>query len=478
MPTLYVASYLLFWMAALVATILRRPLMAILYWPIVFLNPFSWIRSTLTFLPFGLQDVFALICLGLLAIDLPRARRSVEPGVIRGATVLLLLVLLADAAGEAVLLVGHPGYSRLDSLASVVADLRFLLPVLIVAVHVRTATQVRATTLSFFLSVIAAFCLVVADRYTPIVYDLFNHTAYISTWQDHIRRAVGGFSGPWEVGALAAMALVTALAFLSNGRLGRFAGVVVLVMTCLAAVFSESRAGLIAVAIGLAGMAVFSSWRIRWRFLLPVLTVLTVLLLLRFSSDTEWESSGVIDMVERRFDTAFSGGHLSGSAEARVDIWDRQLEWLTVGQFTGPELLFGVGGMKGSILSFQASSHSGYLGPFLYFGLPLGLLLHAALLSLLVKAIRLGFHSRNPGAAMVVVVMMASMISGEFLISSLCASVFGFLLALLARSETVARQGLPPSRPRSETEGAARVPRLAGGPPGTMLPARSGTDRR
>ena len=84
----------------------------------------------------------------------------------------------------------------------------------------------------------------------------------------------------------------------------------------------------------------------------------------------------------------------------------------------------------------------------MYYGIPFGMLLQIALLALLWKSIRLGVRSRNPGAAFLVVVMMAAMIGSEFLVSSTSAAAFGFLLAILARIEGMSPQAAPAVRAR------------------------------
>ena len=250
--------------------------------------------------------------------------------------------------------------------------------------------------------------------------------------------------------------------------LGRVWGVGLFVLSFLGALLSQSRSGMIAWSVGIVGMGLFSPWRSRWRLLIPLAAVGIVTLTLRFG-DTEWESYGVVDVIERRFETAFSGGHMVGTAGVRVDIWQRQLDWLTTGNFSTSELLFGVGGIDGSILTFRASSHSGFLGPLMYYGIPMGVLLQLALLALALQAVRLGLGSRNPGAVFMVAAMMAAMVGSEFLVSSMCVSVFGFLLAILARLSTMStpaassvkarRPGfVPPGRP---------VPSIPPGPGGT-----------
>jgi len=266
---------------------------------------------------------------------------------------------------------------------------------------------------------------------------------------------------------------VAALALMGDRRLNRIPGVALLIVAFLAIVFSQSRAGIIAMGVGIAGMGLFSPWRSRWRLVLTVLAVLGVSLTLRFGR-TEWESSGVVDLIEHRFESAFTEGRLTGTAEARVDIWDRQVDWLLGGQYTLSELAFGVGGIEGSILAFRASSHSGYLGPFLYFGLPVGLVLQLALLGVLAASIRLGVRSRNPGAAMIVAAMLASMASGEFLISSQSAAVLGFLLVLLGRWEAMRVQSAAVRAPGPPVPGRVPGVPVPGGPPVTGRTVPSG----
>ena len=104
---------------------------------------------------------------------------------------------------------------------------------------------------------------------------------------------------------------------------------------------------------------------------------------------------------------------------------------------------------------FRAASHSGFLGPLVYFGIPMGLLLIIRLFWLLWKAVRLGRRTGNPGAAFLVVVMLAAMVGSEFLVSTMSAAVFGFMLTILARVATIT---VPASGPSRGVPGASPPP--------------------
>jgi hypothetical protein len=436
MASFYVAAYLLFWVTAVILTVLRRSRMIFLMWPIVLLYPYAWVRSQFPFLPLGLHDLYVFSCMALLLVDLSKIRRVLDPGVMRLTLVLLLVTMVAHAWGLMVLLINHPSLGWTLPLINFAADMRFLPPVFMVAVYVDSIEKARVASRSFVFAIIVGFSLVVADGYSPVIYDLFNHTAYQSRWQDHIRRAVGGFSGPWEVGAIAAMSATAGLAMIGRRRLASQTPVAVLfILSFLGTTLSLSRTGLVSWVLGVFGMGVFSPWKSRWRLVLPMVATAVVLLSLRFGQ-SEWESVSVVDIIETRFETAFVGGHLAGSAKKRVSIWDQQWDWISTGQYSTSELWLGVGGLEGSVLNFRASSHSGFFGPFLYYGLPLGLLLQIVLGILLVKAVQLGTRTHSPGIPLLVVVMLSTMISGEFLTSNLSAAVFAFLIALLARVES------------------------------------------
>ena len=446
MASFYVAAYLLFWVTAVILTVLRRSRMIFLLWPIVMLHPYAWVRSQFSFLPLGLHDLYVFACMVLLMVDLSRMRRVLDRGVMPLVLALLMLTMVAHAWGLMVLLVTHPSLGWMLPVINFASDVRLLPPVLMVAVYVDSIEKARLASRSFVFSLIAGFGLVVADGYSPVIYDLFNHTAYRSTWQDHMRRAVGGFSGPWEVGAIGAMCATVALAMIGGQRLiGRIPAALLFVLSFLGTTLSLSRSGLVSWILGVVGMGMFSPWKSRWRLLIPLLAGVVVVLSLRFGK-SEWESVSVVDIIESRFEAAYVGGHLAGSAQKRVSIWDRQWDWISTGQFSTSELWLGVGGLEGSVLSFRASTHSGFFGPFLYYGLPLGLLLQIALGALLVKTIQLGKLAQNPGAPLLVVVMLSTMIGGEFLTSIQSAAVFGFLLVLLARvQKLVTVSEVPPA---------------------------------
>lgn len=463
MTTFNIVLYLLLLAGATAAVLARRSWMPVLAWPVVFLYPHAWFRQNLIpFSPLGLHDAWLLLCLPLLLVDVGRVRRGLEPGLMRRVAVLLAVALAAHLWGASVLLVRHPTSSWRLPLELLASDLRSLVPLLAAAAYVRTARDIRVAAASFALSAAAAFGLVVADRYLPEIFAMFNHTSYWSDPNSHARRAVGGFTGPWEVGAVAALTSAWVLAMVTDRRrLGLLPGLALLGLAFLGTAFSQSRAGLLAGAAAIGGMALLSPWRSRWRVAVLLGVVAVVVLSLRLGA-SGWESYGVADLIERRFETAYDAGHLTGSAEVRVGIWARQWDWLRSGQISGAELAFGVGGIEGAVREFQASTHSGFLGPLVYYGLPVGLAMLLAFGGVAAAALREAWALRRPGALMMVVAMAVSMVSGEFLVSVLTSGVLGFLAVTLERTVPVTA---PAVRPRPVATGpAASAPGLPASP--------------
>ncbi len=442
----YLAAYGAALIAASLATVLRPRSMLAFLWPVVLLHPHPVVREILPFQRMGLQNWYLLLCLVLVLAHPRRLREGVRTAapVVRRTLVLLVLLALAHLHAVLVLWLRYPwlpgvGYGKLAE--QLVSDLRYLVPMLAAIAYVRDRSDLVLAVRSFALALFAAFGLVIADRYTPGVFQLFNHTAYESTWPMHVERAVGGFGGPWEVGGIGALGIVFAtVAAVGQRVLRRSSAIALLVVTAVGVVFSVSRAGFVASALGLAGVLAVSRRRAKWSVLVLLLVAAGVLLFLQFENPGG-ETTDIPGLVERGIDRAYEGGELKGSAALRARIWREHLEYLRRGQLDWGQILAGFGGLEGVGVAFQSTGHNGYLAPYLYFGLPWAVALHLALLWVLLGAMKGGAWTRRPEILVMWATVLGGMVTSEFLISGLTWSVLGFLVVVTAVSATQEQQG-------------------------------------
>jgi hypothetical protein len=209
----------------------------------------------------------------------------------------------------------------------------------------------------------------------------------------------------------------------------------ILVLTLLGMVFSMSRGGMVAALVGVAGIVILSSWSLRLRAVLFLGLVIVALLSLRFVGDGG--EYGVSDLVLKRVQTAYDDGTLQGTAGSRVGIWRSQWDILTTGGLRWDQLLLGLGGMGGALKSLGETTHSGFLGPVIYYGLTGGGILLGLLASVLLGSARL-WRKGRPAALVVMMTVLANMVGNEFLVSSLTTGIVAFVLVLLSTGPLVA----------------------------------------
>jgi hypothetical protein len=418
-------------------TVLRPRSMLVFLWPIVLLHPHPVVREYLPFQRMGLQNWYLLLCLVIILADPRRVRQGLATSmpVVRRTLLLLLVVGLAHLHAVFVLWLRYPwlpdvGWDKV--LEQLMSDLLYAVPFLGGLAYVRDRSDRVVAIRAFALSLFAAFALVIGDRLSPIVFDLFNHTGYVSTWKMHAERAVGGFGGPWEVGGIGALGIVFAtVAALGQSVLGRVTAIVLLVVTTAGVVFAVSRAGYVGMALAILGVLLVTRGGAKWRALALLAAAAVVLLFLQVQAPSG-EMTDITSMVEQGIDRAYDEGELRGSAAVRARIWRDHVEYLRSGNLEWSQILAGLGGLEGVGVTLQSTGHNGYLAPYLYYGLPWALLMHLALLGAVLASLQGRVWSTHPEIFVMWATVLGGMVTSEFLISNLTASVLAFLVVVTA----------------------------------------------
>jgi len=460
-PTIYLAAYIGCWAVACIWTLLRPRVALAVMWPLVLLHPHPLVRDLLPWQRMGLQNWYLLLCL----VRAAWAWRPLREG-IRGATpairwTLRLLVLMAalHLYGLLVLWYRHPwlpglGWAKVAE--QVFSDLRYLAPPVVLLAWVRSRRDQVLAIRSLSLSLFLASLLVALDRFTPAVFDLFNHTAYESTWEMHQVRAVGGYSGPWEVGGIGALGIVWATTAVVNRRaLGRLPGLLLLTLSAVSVAFALSRAGFVASAIGLAGVLLFARQGSKISVAGLLLTAALALALFQVRVPQGDAPVTIPGLIEEGVEKAYEEGALKGSAAIRVRLWQDQLRYFQDGLLRWDELLFGMGGIEGMAVAFEATGHNGYIAPFLYYGIPAATVLHLFLLLAVLASVRGPEAARRPEVFVMWGTVLGGMITSEFLISGLTASVLASMIVLTG---PVCGDGPPGRVPAGPSRGPGAFP--------------------
>jgi hypothetical protein len=454
-------------------TILKPRSMLVFLWPIVLLHPHSVVRELLPFQRMGLQNWYLMLCLVVIAADPRRVRQgfAASAPVVRRTLFLLLLVGFAHLHAVFVLWLRYPsrvGVGWEKVIEQFVSDLRYLVPYLAALAYVRNRSDMVIAVRSFAIALFAAFSLVIADRFTPVVFALFNRTVYASTWQMHIERAVGGFAGPWEVGGVGVLGIVFAtVAAVSRRVLGRSTAVALLVVTAVGVVFAGSRAGFVGAALGILGVLLVARGGAKWRVLVVLAVAAGALLFLQVQ-DPGGRTISLPSLVEKGIDRAYDDGEFRGSAAIRTRIWRDHLDFLSGGNLEWSQILAGLGGLEGVGVVFQSTGHSGYLAPYLYYGLPLALLLHITLFAVVLASARGRVWSEHPEIFVMWVTVLGGMVTNEFLLSPLTSAVLAFLIVVTSVSIPGEAARAPPTGgpPRAVAPAFPNLPR----PPGIRAP--------
>jgi len=452
LASIYLAAYIGGWAFAGIATLLRPRIALAMMWPLVMLHPHLLVKDFLPWQRMGLQNWYLLLCLVRTAWawrPLREGLRNATPAM-RWTLRLLLLLAALHLYGLLVLWYRHPwvpglGWEKVAE--QVFSDLRFLAPPVVLLAWVRSPKDQRLAIRSLSLSLFLGAMLVVLDRFFPEVYDLFNHTAYESTWEMHQVRSVGGYAGPWEVGGIGSIGIVWATTAMVNRRvLGRLSGLLLLTLSIVSVVFAMSRAGYVASAIGLVGVLLFARQGAKVSVAGLLLTAGVVLALLQFRVPQGDTPLTVPGLIEEGIDKAYEEGTLKGSAAIRVQLWQDQIRYFQSGSLRWDELLFGMGGLEGMAVAFEATGHNGYLAPFLYYGIPAAVLLHLFLLASIVASLLGQGASRSPEVFVMWGTILGGMVTSEFLISGLTSSVLASMIVLTG---SVPGDGPPGSAPRA-----------------------------
>lgn len=444
LPILYLAAYSAVLLVASLMAVLRPRSMLIFIWPLVLLHPYPVVRDLIPFQRMGLHNWYLMLCLAVILGNPRRLREglAMSAPVVRRTLLLLVVFGAAHLHAVFVLWLRYPwleglGWSKL--LEQFVSDLRLLVPMLAALAYIRDRSDLLVTVRSFAVALFAAFALVIADRFTPLVFELFRHTSYASVWSMHVVRAVGGFGGPWEVGGIGALGLVFATrAAVGQQVLGRTAAIALLVVTVAGVVFSVSRAGFVGAGLAIAGVLVVSRRGAKWSVLLLLAAAAAVLMFMDVRSPAG-ETTDIASLVETGVDQVYLGGELKGSAAIRTRIWRDHLEFLRSGQLDWSQILAGLGGLEGFGVTFQSTGHNGYLAPYLYYGLPWAVALHLSLLAVLLASLKGRVWTTRPEVFVLWVTVLGGMVTSEFLISGLTSSVLGFLVVVSAASVPAGR---------------------------------------
>jgi hypothetical protein len=469
LESVYGILYLIFLAGAVIFTVIRPRSMVLLMWPVVFLYPYAWIRSNSPFFIMGLHDFYILGC-GLLALaDYRKIREGFalsDPSI---STFILLLVfqVVAHLWSTAIFLMRFPDESWLIPLRTFTSDIRCFVPGIVAVAYLRDERQIRRAVLWFGLFVLAAFGLVIADRFGSFVFRVFNHTTYQSTVALSHYRSVGGFGGPWEVGAVGAASIVFLLYLVvTRGYLNRLLGIVAVATIGVGIVFSLSRSGIMATVTGAVAVLAFSGFRARFRALIVVGIAFLVMSSLRFGD--ERKSYDLANLVEDRMSTAYRGGELSDTAESRVSIWNDQLDHMWSGQMSWSEIFLGHGGMIGSARVFGATTHNGFIGPFFYYGILGAVLLLGTWGFMLMRAFRLWVTRSSSQILALLGTSMVGMLGNEFLSSLAATYVLGFAIAIF--SLLLGREGGLPAVAAGRPDGGLRGTTASRPRPGDPAP--------
>lgn len=433
MQSAYAILYLVFFAGATVLTVLRRRTMAYLIWPIVFMYPYAWIRNHLGLSLMGLHDFYVLGAGFLVLLDVRLLREGLAASDRSASVVLLLLAFwtLAHLWSSMQYLALYPDESWLSPIRTLVSDLRSFVPAAVAVAYLQDERRMKRALVVFSVCVGLAFLIVIGDRYGTTVADVFGHSTYFASEAMRRYRSIGGFGGPWEVGAVGAISIVFLLQLmLQKGYLNRVVGTVIVVFIGIGIAFSLSRSGIMSAAVGLVAVLALAGNRSRFRAIALVGIAIVILSNLEFGDDVR--SVELSGMVEERMASAYRGGEVAGTAETRVVIWRHQLEYILSGGMSSVEMIFGLGGMAGAVRVFNATTHSGFLGPFVYHGLLGGILLLGTLGYLLLRGLVLWLRRSAPECLTLVGTTLVGMISNEFLSSQTTTYVLGFSIAVFS----------------------------------------------
>lgn len=466
-PTIYLAAYIGCWAVACVATLLRPRVALAMMWPLVMLHPHPLVRDLLPWQRMGLQNWYLLLCLFRTVWAWRPFREGIRDATPTLRWTLRLLVLLAvlHLYGLLVLWYRHPwlpglGWAKVAE--QVFSDLRYLAPPVILLSWVRTRRDQVLAIRSLSLSLFLAASLVALDRFSPLIFDLFNHTAYESTWEMHQVRAVGAYSGPWEVGGIGSLGIVWATTAVVNRRaLGRLSGLLLLTLSVVSVVFALSRAGFVASAIGLVGVLLFARQGSKVGVAGLLITAAVVLAMLQVRVPQGDAPVTIPGLIEEGVEKAYEEGALKGSAAIRVRLWQDQIRYYQDGLLRWDELVFGMGGIEGMAVAFEATGHNGYIAPFLYYGIPAATALHLFLLLAVLASLRDPDVARRPEGFVMWGTILGGMITSEFLISGLTTSVLASMFALTG---PVPGDGPPGPVPGGPSRGPGASPSGGVGP--------------
>lgn len=431
----------LFATVSVLVVVVRRRAMMYVMWPLFIAYPYNYFRMHMPFFLLGFQDILMGI-LGILIVFVDAHllvdgfRRLDRTG--RLFLLVWVLFLILEVLARSLFVIRHPQESPLLIIRILVDMLLRFVPALMVLAYVRTPRDVKIVLVSFLAAITIAFALVIGDRYSPFVYDLYQRYSFGTSWLNHQYRAVGGFSGPWEVGIVGA----TVFAFI-GGLVGRKPGIswpvglAVLVLMVVGVSLSLSRGGILSLASVLIFYAVFGSYvkRIQWIFVIGVVAFALSALII-----ANTEGISLADLVMRRMSSAISDQGFESTAGRRVLIWRDMTELLTTSRLSWSELAFGVGGMLGAGREFAQSAHSGYLGPIIYFGLIGGGLLLVTLFMTVLSAVRDALWDGRIVVLAVLVTSMVNMVGNEFLTGE---RYIGFCILLLSMTRAIPGATVP-----------------------------------
>jgi hypothetical protein len=444
---------------SLLVVVVRRRAMLYLLWPLFIAYPYNYFRMQMPFFVLGLQDIL-MGAFGILIVLVDgRALAEGFRKLNRTGRLFLfvwIMFLILEVLARSFFIIRHPQESPTLILRILVdMALRFV-PAMMVLTYVRTTRDGKIVLASFLVAMALAFGLVIGDRYSPFVYDLFQRSAFGTSWLDHQHRAIGGFSGPWEVGVVGA----AVFAFI-GGLVGRKPGVswpvglFMFVLVVVGVSLSLSRGGILSLVFAFVPYLIFGTNVQRIRGLVVISIVVFSLSVLTLANSG---GISVADVVMNRMSRAISEQGLQSTAGGRVLIWRDLADLLTTNRLSWSELALGVGGMLGAGKEFAKSAHSGYLGPIIYFGMIGGGLLLFSLGMTVFSALRDAVSGRRIVVLSVLLTSLVNMVGNEFLTGE---RYIGFCILLLSMTKVAADVTAP------------AVPVQPVVPPAVSLPVRT-----